>query len=232
MKPSEMDGEKTRTTPPADPADPNDVSSVCESGCKCGMSSSNTQVKIVAGLIVFLAIIGVFAYKASSVQQDSSNAVIAKRDSEPAAAQPVLPEATPASERVAASEPIQGDLEIDELEAFSALDQIAKDKEVVFVFIPGLKNEPAENKINQAMFAAQKTLESKSITLGLYILSTRSSDYRVYSSLVRPPCVYIIVKGKGQAIVSDEVSKAKLLQAYMSVLSNAGRGPRGCGCGG
>jgi hypothetical protein len=87
----------------------------------------------------------------------------------------------------------------------------------------------ADDKTNTAVLAAQRTLKSSKITLGLYTLPTRSPDYPAISAQVQAPAILVACKGKGMAAVSGDVTEAKLLQAFVATSRAGGCGPSGCG---
>ena len=81
------------------------------------------------------------------------------------------------------------------------------------------------------MLAAQQTLKSNGITLGLYTLQSFSQDYVKISKQIQSPAILVAIKERGMAAVIGDVSETKLLQTFTSS-SRAG----GCGsssaCGG
>lgn len=117
------------------------------------------------------------------------------------------------------------------LDSLSSLNKVALNQDTVFVFIPAAKNEFADDATKNAVIAAQRTLKSKNIILGLYTLPASSSDYSGISAQVQTPAILIATKGKGMSAVSGEITETKLLQAYMSSTRAGGCGPASSGCG-
>ena len=226
----------------------------CASGCSCncGRSSGSKKLKMAACLIVLLAIVGIFIYKASSIKQkdssssaqeanftvtksipssmpvnnsDASAIKTEKKVKNIAVAETLVNNAT-------ASESIQISRKIGEsLDSLSSLNKVALSQDTVFVFIPAVKNEFADDMTKNAVIAAQRDLKLKNINIGLYTLPVSSPDYTALSAQVQAPAILVATKGKGMAVVSGEVTETKLLQAYMSSIRSSGCGPSSSGCG-
>ena len=222
----------------------------CGPGCNCGTSSRGRSMKAVVSLIVAMAVVGIFAYKAlknpPNVAAGTDDSAFAVTQTAQFAGSEVSSQSSSLAEQRAATEtalpddkptteygPAQAttDQKIGEsLESLSALNTVAVNRDAVFIFIPAEKSEPtAGNQTNTVMLAAQKTLERNKITLGLYTLPVTSSDYSVISAQVQVPAVLVASKGRGITAVSGEVTEAKLLQAFVALSSGGGCGPSGCG---
>ena len=115
------------------------------------------------------------------------------------------------------------------LESLNALNQVAMNQDAVFIYIPGGGDVLASNETNAAVLAAQQTLKSNDIKIGLYTLPTSSSDYTSVSAQVRPPSILVASNGKGMVVVSGLVTETKLLQAFTTSARAGGCGPSGCG---
>jgi hypothetical protein len=102
------------------------------------------------------------------------------------------------------------------LDSFSDLNRVALSLNTVFIFIPNEKNDPISPKAKKAVLAAQKDLKAKKVTLGLYTLRINSRDYPVISKQIKTPAILIATKGRGQSTVSGDVTKDKILQAYVA----------------
>ena len=229
MKLSGNDGKDAASSP----VEPENAKAACEPGCACGTPSGGRKVKIVVSLIVLLAVAGIFIYKAAAAKDYASNYTAAKDGAAFAFAEPApstVPEAATQPSAAATPDAAKAGQKVGEyLESLSDLNKVAVSQDAVFVFIPAPKNDLADDKTNAAMLAVQRTLKSSNITLGLYILPTRSPDYSGISAQVQAPAILVACKGKGMAAVSGEVTEAKLLQAFVAVSSAGGCGPSGCG---
>ena len=236
MKLSGIDSEKVNTeaTPAGtSSAEPGNGAPVCGPGCACGTPSGGKKMKIAVSLIVLLALASIFIYKAAAAKNNASNNTAAKDGAAFAFAQPApsaMPEAATQSSPSATPEATQAGQKVGEyLESLNALNKVALNQDAVFVFIPAPKNDLASDKTNTAVLAAQRTLKSAKITLGLYTLRTSAPDYSAISAQVQAPAILVACKGKGMAAVSGDVTETKLLQAFMASSRAGGCGPSGCG---
>jgi hypothetical protein len=190
-------------------------------------------MKIAVSLIVLLAVASIFIYKAMAAKSNASDNTAAKDGAVFAFAQPA-PNAMSETESQPSGTATPGVPRVGQkvgeyLESLSDLNKVAINQDAVFVFIPAPKNDLADDKTNTALLAAQRTLKSKNITLGLYTLPNSSSDYSKISAQVQAPAILVACKGKGMAAVSGDVTEARLLQAFVATSSAGGCGPSGCG---
>jgi len=106
---------------------------------------------------------------------------------------------------------------IENLESLNALNTVAIDADVVFIFIPGMESSIADDATNASALAAQQSLSNNNIISRLYILPSNSSDYLIISEQVQTPAVLVAIKGGGIAVVPcDKISEEMLLQAFLS----------------
>jgi hypothetical protein len=236
MKLSGIDSKKARaeaTAAGTSSVEPGNGAPVCGPGCGCGTPSGSGKLKLVVSLIVLLAVAGIFIYKAVAAKDNASNNTAAKGGAAFAFAQPApnaIPGAESQSSGTATPDVAKAGQKVGEyLESLSALNKVATNEDAVFVFIPAPKNDLADDKTNTAVLAAQRTLKSNKITLGLYTLPNSSPDYSEISAQVQAPAILVACKGKGMAAVSGDVTEAKLLQAFVASSRAGGCGPSGCG---
>ena len=234
MERSGIDSKKARAeTAPAEASlvESGKDKAVCGPGCACGTPSGGKKVKIAVSLIVVLAVASIFIYKAMAAKSSDSNNA-AKGDAAFAFAGPAsnaMPGAESQPSATATPEAATAGQKVGEyLDSLSALNKVAVNQDAVFVFIPAPKNDLADDKTNTAVIAAQRTLKSKNITLGLYTLRASSPDYSGISAQVQAPAILVACKGKGMAAVSGDVTEQKLLQAFVASSSAGGCGPSGC----
>jgi hypothetical protein len=121
---------------------------------------------------------------------------------------------------------------VKEISSFSELNTMAKDMDGVFVFLPGKTNAAAKEATAQIRSAAQTIERQMKGKIGIFTLKTDSRDYGQVASQIALPGTLAMVKGRGMAPVSGEITEAKLIQAFVSA-SNAGGGcgPSAGGCG-
>ena len=221
-------------------AEPEDQAACGPSCCCCGSGtpSSSSKTKRAVFLIVLLAVGGIFAYKASTKQKASQDTA-PKENTEfavvqtPSKAVPAaeLSKAKPVTENVAVQEPAKEGKKIGEyLTSLSDLNKVALTQDVVFIFVPTSKGELADDKTNDAILAAQKTLKKNNTTVGLYTLPPSSPNYFELSVKIKLPAILVAGKGRGMGMVSGEVTEAKLLQAYMALSRGGCCGPSSSGC--
>jgi hypothetical protein len=258
MERIESDGEKVaaEVSPgEASSGEPSSEAAACGPGCDCAAPPKNKTLKIVVCLLAILTLAGIFIYKTVIARHNPSDRAAAEAGSPFAVAPtapnntpgvgvnspPVLapnpsgnitsPESTATPENVVAAEPAKGTRKVgDDLESLGELNTVALNKDAVFVFIPTLKSELADDNTNAALLAAQKTLKSNNITAGLYTLATSSPDYANISAQIQAPAVLVMSKGRGSVAVSGgDVTESLLLQAYTASSRAGGCGPSGCG---
>jgi hypothetical protein len=107
--------------------------------------------------------------------------------------------------------------------------QISPSEEVAFIYIPTLKNEKISNSVKNAMVSAKKALKAKNISVSLYAMSPKSSEYSQVASQTTPPAILTIYKGKNKNYVSGTINQTKLLQSYMTTTLAGGCGAE-CPC--
>jgi len=109
------------------------------------------------------------------------------------------------------------------------LNRKAADRDGVFVFLAG--QNPVKSR--EAVTAIEKgavTLHGRGINMGLFTLDDGSSEYTNLAKQVPPPGVIAMVKGRGASTVTDDITEAKLIQAFVAASSaGGGCGPSGCG---
>jgi hypothetical protein len=225
----------------------------CGPGCGCNSSDSSLskKIKTIVCVLVLLAVVGVFIYKNNTRKNSSNNqaaqnspafAVVATGSNVKAEATPATvvtrgkaettTVATVAESKTIAKKSDESTRKIGVyLDSLSSLNKVALNQDAVFIFIPAPKNEIADEATSKAVNAAQQTLKSKNISLGLYTLPSSSADYAAIAAQVQAPAILIACKGRGMSAVSGEITETKLLQAFMAS-SRAGGGCGGSsGCG-
>ena len=238
MKLSGIDSEKANVeaTPIGTSAvEPGSGAPACGPGCACGTPSGSRKAKMAVSLFVLLTVASIFIYKAATAQDNASNSTAATNGLAFAFAQPTtspVPEAAPQPSTLAMPEAVKAGQKVGVyLESLGDLNKVAINQDAVFVFIPAPKNDLADDKTNTAVLAAQRTLKSSKVTLGLYTLRASSPDYASISAQVQAPAILVATKGKGMTAVSGDVTEDKLLQAFMATSRAGGCGPSSSGCG-
>jgi len=196
--------------------------SACGSGCDCHAKGSSGKTRMIIGVIV-LAAAG--ALVARAVVKNNSTA-----DAPASAGFAALPAAIQSSSN---SVPAVVDTNaVKEISALSELNTVAKDMDGVFVFLPGKTNAAVKEATTQIRSAAQTIERQMKGKIGIFTLKTDSRDYEQVSSQIAVPGTIAMVKGRGMAPVSGEITEAKLIQAFVSASSaGGGCGPSSGGCG-
>jgi hypothetical protein len=201
--------------------------SSCSPGCDCHATRPSGRRRWILGVIVLLA---AAALMARAVVKN--NAASSQADT-PAFALPTVAQ-TPAVEGTSAAPTVQattlsGSVVGQEIGTFSALNTTAVDTNAVFIFLPA-KGQSVDGKAANAMEAARRTIESKGATkIGLFTLKTDSPDYNQISQQIALPGVIALVKGRGAAFASKEITETNLVQAFVAASSASGCGAGGCG---
>ncbi len=237
-----MNSPKTETEGPEKwnaPAKEADEPAACGPGCDCGSPSGGGGAKLAISLVVLLAAAGIGAYQVvSGTQQDASNPVVGRNEAEGFAFVASAQNTTPKEGTMdqGGNEPNKTALSGKDstrigqyLESLSELNKVALNQDAVFIFIPAKKDGAASDTTRAAVLSAQRTLDSKNISVGLYTLQTSSPEFSGISSQVQAPAILVACKGRGMAAVSGEVTETKLLQAFTASSRAGGCGPSGCG---
>lgn len=205
-------------------------SEVCGPGCNCSTSPTGSKAKIVVGLIVLLIAVSILAYKmihprpvVANVPTSGYAIGIDQQNSESSAEENRTSEDAPVSavtEKVCIG---------DYIDSFGALNKVAVNQDAVFILIPAKKDEIIKTETDKAMLAAQRTLKTNGIDIGLYTLENSAADHSSIAKQVTLPAILVACKGRGMAVVSGDVTETKLLQAFTASSSAGGCGPSGCG---
>jgi hypothetical protein len=234
MKRPGNDNEKVgiEATPPVPLLESENRTPECGPECDCGAPPRSRKVKVmkvVVSLVVLLAVVGIIAYKATSAKQTSSKNTA--QDSSAFSTAPsgkAVAGAKPEEKGKSESKTPERTNKIGEtIGSMNDLNTVASSQDAVFIFVPGAMNEPVQDLTSEAVLAAQKTLTSNNVKLGLYTLATDSPDYSSISAQAKPPGIFVAKKGGGSTFVSGEVTASKLLQAFVQVSSASGCCPSG-----
>jgi arsenate reductase len=207
---------------------------VCGPGCDCGKSSGNTRAKVIACVVVLLAVCGILVYKAMGAKQDAPaetgttfTVPTANQVNGQEAATPSIDIKTPVVK--SAQEKIRVG---PSLASPSFLNKVAIDQDAVFVFVPAQGDETVSKATMDAIASAQHKLKSSNIRIGLYTLLPIAPEYGSITSQITLPWILVISKGRGMGAVSGEITETKLLQAYVASSSAGGCCPSGGGSAG
>lgn len=198
------------------------ASGTCGPGCNCGATGSGWWRVLVGGAVLLVA--GVLVARA--VMKDNGAAAVSA--STGFAALPA-PAQTPAA--IAADNPATTDT-IKEIAALAELNTVAGDAAGVFVFLPGTNEVSAKFPTAQLQGAVRTMApQLNGGKIGIYTLKAGSRDYAQVAAQIAVPGVLVMVKGRGMAPVTGEITETKLIQGFAAASSAGGCGPAASGCG-
>jgi hypothetical protein len=204
-----------------------EVTSQCGPGCNCGTTGLRTKGKVIVCLVVAIAAAVVLARglvrKAESKSIQGQNAFAAT-------APAISPEAPSTTEKVKTTDTIRTKSSLwgEPLKNLASLNEVAAQKDGVFVYLPAKGRGPDETVKLQVEKAASEA-QSGGKMIALYTLDDHSLDYAQVTSKIPAPCILAMVKGGGVRAVTNDISEGKLLQALVEASRPSGCGPSGCG---
>jgi hypothetical protein len=191
--------------------------SCCDSTCSCNTRGLSHKTKIAICLVVALAAVVVVLLGAA--RRAGTEAKTNSFAATPAVASPI---AAPAAKQGPAA--VWGPT----LSSLASLNELAVDKDAVFVLLPWQDEEQTETIRGQVEAAVNKA-QGKGTSLTAYMLSRDAEEYAQITKSVPPPCVLTRGKGAGAVPVSGEITEAKLLEALVTASRPSSCGPSGCG---
>ncbi len=219
-----MDDDKLEPTSAANPAE---STSECGPGCNCGTTGIGTKGKAIICLVVAIAAAVVLAH---SVMQKTETGVDQGQNA--FAATVLKAEKSPSlvtAEKANGTDQTKSSLWGTPLESLASLDEVATQKDAVFVYLP-IKGKGLDESTKKEIEVAAEKAQSRGTTMGLYTLDDGSKDYTEMTSQVSIPCVLAMVKGSGMSVVSGNISESDLLQGLVTASRPSGCSP-GSSCG-
>ena len=200
--------------------------SSCDATCSCNARGLSTKAK--TGICLLVALVAVVV-----VLLGSANKARTATQTDPftISSAAVSPMPTPAAEKPAApTAPKQAPTAVwgPTLSSLASLNDVAADKDAVFVFVPAKDGKQTATIRAQVKAAATKA-QSRGASITAYMLSSDAEEYAQIIQQVSPPCVLAMVKGAGAIPVSGEITEAKLLEALVTASRPSSCGPSGCG---
>lgn len=219
-----MDDDKLNPTSAANQAE---STSGCGPGCNCGATGIGTKGKAIICLVVAIAAVIVLAHSVMQKTEigvdQGQNVFAAKITAAENASTPVT--TGKANDTDQAKSSLWGK----PLESLSSLDEVAAQKDAVYVYLP-TKGQGLSEEAKKNIEVAAGKAESRGTTMALYTLDDSSKDYAMLANQTSTPCVLAMVKGSGMNIVSGNISEANLLQALVVASRPSGCSP-GSSCG-
>lgn len=187
----------------------------CAPGCNCNASGLSTKGKVAVCLFVALAAAAVLAngiMNRSETENAGGQQAFATSLSTAGTEEPVS--FATATTDIAGKEKALPSLWGNTLDSLASLNNVAADKDAVFVFLPYGSDEEVDAIKAQIETAAGKIM-SQGTTMAAFTLDSNSQDYALVSSQAPVPCVLTMVKGLGMSVVSKDITEAKLLEALV-----------------
>jgi len=205
----------------------------CGGDCACNKKTGISARTRLLFLIMIVVVAGVVL--ANSIRKKSAVSVkpitttyTAKKSSASDTVAALPPSETKSSYTATAKAAIKSGAFV-RLAAFSSLDSVANGFEGVFVLLVN-KEEEKTSSVNSAIDSAVKAIGSRNIRMGSFQLAADSPDFKDISNQMPPPCVLVLVKGKGmRGVRGNEITTTKLLQAYTSAMQPSSCCPSGGG---
>jgi hypothetical protein len=217
-----MDNDKLEPTSSANEAE---GASGCGPGCSCGGTKIGKKGKVIICLVVLIAASAVLA---NSMIHKTETGVGQGQNS---FATPVLlaEKASPTATAGKVNETNQTNSSLWEkpLQSLDSLNDMASQKDAVFLYLP-VKGQRPDERAKKEIERATGKAQSQEIKMALFTLDEGSKDYAQVTSQVPAPCVLAMVKGVGTSVAATNISEENLLQALVSASRPSGCSPGGC----
>lgn len=223
-----------------DPATPSS-NSCCGPDCDCNKPPKKSNMKIVVPVVVLLAAAGILGYKLMrpkpTIAEQTAVSFTNNSACIPAVTNAAVPEQANQAEtapvvKKAAPKPIANTVQVGEsLASLASLNTCAMDKDAVFILIPAKDDAKVARSTADVVTESQKAIEDQGITVGVYTLSSGSPEYANLAAQVTIPGLLVMSKGKSAAGVKGDLTKDKIIQAFVASSRASGCGPSSSGCG-
>lgn len=215
----------------------------CAPGCHCSSGSSgggaHRTIGIVilaaAGVLVARAVIKSNGAKAEPVASDFASVTTltdaaAPSDGSESAAGTGNMAATAAGATRGAESEVVATIAGKKIAALSELNQVAAETDAVFVYLPGQKEDADKVAPTSPLDGAVRTISAQGYSVGVFTLKSSAPEYTQLAGQMAVPGVVAIVKGRGMAPVTGDITETKLIQGFVAASSaGGGCGPSGCG---
>jgi hypothetical protein len=213
-----MENDKREPTSSANQAE---RASECGPGCNCGGTKIGTKGKVIICLVVAIAAAIVLA---NSVMQKAetdgglnaftAKALIAEKDSG-------------TGENASETDQANSSLWGKPLESLASLNDLAVQRDAVFLYLPAKGQSPDEN-VKKEIEAAAGKAQLQGTRMALFVLDEGSQDYAQVTSQVPAPCVLAMVNGTGNSAATTNITEGNLLQSLVAASRPSGCAPGGC----
>lgn len=200
--------------------------SECGPGCNCDRSQISMKGKMAICLVVVIVaaiVLGNNIMQKTEAQagQNAYAVTALAAAKEPA---PALAEKTNKTNQT------NNSLWGKQLESLASLNDVAAQKDAVFVYLPAKGKGGPDGLVKKEMEVAADKARSTGIMMGLYTLDEGSSDYKQVTSQASAPCVLALVKGVGSSAAIINISEDNLLQGLVTASRPTGGCSPGSSC--
>ncbi len=115
-----------------------------------------------------------------------------------------------------------------ELDSLASLNKVAAETDAVYIFLAA-EDQQDNQTITKEIEAAAKKIQSNGSSICAFRLKKDAPNYAQLAKQFSIPCVVAMVKGRGMSTVSDEITEAKLIEAFVTASRPSGCGTSGCG---
>jgi len=197
----------------------------CGHGCNCGRTQIGTKGKMIVCLVVIIAAAIVLAH---SVMQKAETGVDGGQNAFTAKVL-VAEKASPLNTAENASMMDLANLSLwgKPLESLASLNDLAVQKDAVFLYMPAKGQRPDES-VKKEIEAAAGKAQLQGTRMALFVLDEGSQDYAQVTSQVPAPCVLAMVNGTGNSAATTNITEGNLLQSLVAASRPSGCSPGGC----
>jgi hypothetical protein len=208
--------------------DENSVSQSCDANCACNAKKGLPPgLKVILLFVILLIAGGVLtnslfrkSHSATEKREVSYSSALSSNSNLSPAQQKQRKDS---AENVSAKSVVS----LTELVSFASLDTIANQYDGVFVLVENNADDKSASRINEIL-EATKSLVSRGVKFGTFQLLHSSADLQMVRAQFTPPCVLVLVKGRGmRGVDSMNINQQNLFQAYLAAMQPVSCCPAG-----
>jgi hypothetical protein len=113
------------------------------------------------------------------------------------------------------------------LESLASLNELAVQKDAVFLYLPAKGQRPDES-VKKEIEAAAGKAQSQGTKMAFFVFDESSVDYAPVTSQVPAPCVLAMVNGTGNSVATTNITEGNLLQSLVAASRPSSCSPGGC----
>lgn len=125
---------------------------------------------------------------------------------------------SPSKKGSSGSDSVKSIVSLATLFSFASLDTVAKQYDGVLILVENKADDKTISRINE-ISQAVKSIGTRGINIGSFKLNQSSTDFKVISSQLAPPCAVVIIKGRRMlGVDSTNINEQKLIQACLAAM--------------